>query len=422
MMNAVIVQKIDLYKRVVIFILCLLMICYTCVVSASAASSDRSCRVDYTISLEPDLDMAQISIRLEEGAYLRWLDFYIEPGRYSDLEGDGRLRIGGERAIWEPPNGQAVLSFMVKLNHQRKNGKYDARMTRDWAIFRGDDLIPSVKVQVVKGVNLHAKLHFVLPEGWTNVDTGWPGEADGSFTVDNPGRLFDRPVGWMIAGKVVPRRDFIGDTEISVCAPVGFGFRRMEMLTFFNFIWREAELAFEKMPRKLLVVGAGDPMWRGGLSAPNSFFLHADRAIVSKNATSPLLHELVHVVTHIQGEMNDDWIAEGLAEFYSFELIYRSGGMTEGRYQKVRNWLQRWSHEVTTLRVQNSKGPVTARAVLLFQDLDREIRQLTKEKHTIDDVTRELMKQSRVSLDDLRRISEQLVAGKLDVLDTPLLK
>jgi hypothetical protein len=254
------------------------------------------------------------------------------------------------------------------------------------------------------------------------VDTGWPRESDGSFTVDNPGRRFDRPVGWMIAGKVGTRRDFFGGSEICVGAPVGIGYRRMDVLTFFNFIWPEAELAFKKMPRKLLIVGAGDPMWRGGLSAPNSFFLHADRPIVCENSTSPLLHELTHVITHIQGKMSDDWIAEGIAEFYSIELIYRAGGMTEARYRKMRSWLKSSSRDVTTLRVVNSKGPVTARAVILFQDLDHEIQSLTKEKHTIDDITRKLMKQSKVSLEDLRRISEQLVGRKLDVLDTPLLE
>ena len=163
-------------------------------------------------------------------------------------------------------------------------------------------------------------------------------------------------------------------------------------------------------------------MWRGGLSSPNSFFLHADRPIVSENGTSALLHELTHVITRIRGEMNDDWIAEGLAEFYSIELMYRAGGMIDTRYQKVRDWLEHWSRDVTTQRVKNSKGPVTARAVILLQDLDREIRRLTKEKHNIDDVTRKLMKQRKVSLDDLRRIAENLVGGKLGVLDNPLLK
>ncbi|KAA3606599.1 MAG: hypothetical protein D8M57_10650 [Candidatus Scalindua sp. AMX11] len=402
--------------------LSMLVMCWVFAVTTVVKAAEKSYRVDYTITLVPDLDVAKVSIQLEDGGNFRWLDFHIDSEQFSDLEADGRLRIGGERAIWEPPNGPATLTLTAKLSHQRTSGKYDARMTSDWAIFRGDDLVPTVKVQTVKGANLNAKLHFELPEGWTNVDTGWTKEGDGSFTVDNPRRRFDRPVGWMIAGKVGTRRDIIGDTEICVGAPSGTGFRRMDVLAFLNFVWPQIELAFEKMPRKILVVGGGDPMWRGGLSAPNSLFLHADRPIVCEDSTSPLLHELTHVITHIRGKMNDDWIAEGLAEFYSIELLYRAGGMTEARYKKVRNWLTSSSRNVTTLRVANSKGPVTARAVILFQDLDRKIRHLSNGKHTIDEVTRKLMQQSKVSLHDLRRVSEQLVGVKLAVFDTPLLK
>ena len=410
------------YKRVRAHIICLFVVCLAFALTESSTGSEQTCGVDYTIELHPDRDSATVSICLENGALFRWLDFHLKPDQHSDLHADGKLRINGDRAIWEPPEGKAVLSLTAKLNHKRKNGKYDARMTPDWAIFRGDDLIPAVRVRMVKDATTLAKLHFILPPGWTNVDTGWPGESDGSFIIDNPRRLFDRPVGWMIAGKVGTRREIIGSTEICVGAPVGSVMRRMDTLTFINFIWRDVERAFEKIPSKLLVVSAGDPMWRGGLSSPNSLFLHADLTLVNENATSALLHELTHVITRIRGKMNDDWIAEGLAEFYSIELIYRAGGMSEARYQKVRNWLELRSHDVTTLRVVNSKGPVTARAVILFQDLDKEIRRLTKEKHNIDDVTRKLMKQGKVSLNDLRRISEQLVGGKLSVFDTPLLK
>ncbi|MDR4498892.1 MAG: hypothetical protein MRK02_13395 [Candidatus Scalindua sp.] len=406
-----------------IHIVCLFVVCIAFILAESASGSEQTCGVDYTIALHPDRDSATVSICLENGALFNRLDFHLKPDQQSDLHADGKLRIDGDRAIWEPPEGQAVLSLTAKLTHQRKSGKYDARMTPDWAIFRGDDMIPAVKVRTVKDATFLAKLHFVLPPGWTNVDTGWPREPDGSFTIDNPRRRFDRPVGWMIAGKVGTRREIIGSTEICVGAPVGSTMHRMDILTFINFIWRDVVRTFEKIPGKLLLVGANDPMWRGGLSSPNSLFLHADLPLISENtASSTLIHELTHVITRIRGELNDDWIAEGLAEYYSIELIYRAGGMSEARYQKARNWLALRSHDVTTLRVVNSKGPVTARAVILFQDLDKEIRRLTKEKYNIDDVTRKLMKQRKVSLDDLRRISEQLVGGKIVVLDTPLLK
>ena len=37
------------------------------------------------------------------------------------------------------------------------------------------------------------------------------------------------------------------------------------------------------------------------------------------------MHELTHAVTRIRGARNEDWIAEGLAEFYSIELPRRAG-------------------------------------------------------------------------------------------------
>lgn len=44
-------------------------------------------------------------------------------------------------------------------------------------------------------------------------------------------------------------------------------------------------------------------------------------ATISENATSTLFHELSHVITRISAEDRSDWIAEGLAEFYSVELV-----------------------------------------------------------------------------------------------------
>ncbi|MGB5445450.1 MAG: hypothetical protein WBM99_08075, partial [Psychromonas sp.] len=197
---------------------------------------------------------------------------------------------------------------------------------------------------------------------------------------------------------------------------------RMDVLAFFNFVWPEVENVFQKLPPKLLIVGAGDPMWRGGLSAPNSLFLHADRPLVSENATSALLHELVHVVTRIRGGKKADWIAEGLAEYYSIELLHRAGGMTDDRYKKVRKWLKNWSKDVKTLRVNRSAGPTTARAVILLQDLDQEIRDKTNNKGSLDNVTRALMQEGKVSLESLRGIAEALTGGKLKTLDSALLR
>ncbi|MDP3816388.1 MAG: hypothetical protein Q8Q83_15125, partial [Pseudomonas sp.] len=259
----------------------------------------------------------------------------------------------------------------------------------------------------------------------TSVQTGWPRVGKHQFRIDNPQRKFDRPTGWIIAGKIGARRAKLGDTEVTIAAPVGEGMRRMDILTLLTFVWPEAQAVFPRDPGKLLIVGAGNPMWRGGLSAPNSLFMHADRPLVSENGTSSLVHELVHVFSRIQARKRSDWITEGLAEYYAIELVRRAGGLSEDRYQKIREQLIGWSKPVESLRSASASGPVTARAVLLLQELDREIRQKTKGStapRSLDDVTRGLMRLNKASTKDFIEISENVMGGPSEVLDNQLLR
>ncbi len=131
---------------------------------------------------------------------------------------------------------------------------------------------------------------------------------------------------------------------------------------------------------------------------------------------------MTHVITRIRGGKNADWIAEGLAEYYSVELVYRSGGMTDARYRDVQKRLKDWSKDVTDLQVKRSSGPITAKAVLLLQQLDKEIRVRTNNRKSLDNITRKLMQERKVSLEILREKAEKLVGGKLKTLDSPLLQ
>ena len=379
--------------------------------------------LDYKVRFLPAENQAEVSLTLEKGEVIRSLDFNLgDKGYYSDFATNGSWQPNGERGIWKPAKGKSTLSYRVRIDHPRDNGKFDARMTSDWALLRGDDLVPGARLDKDDGVELVARLQFELPQGWKSVETGWPRVGKNSFRIDNPSRQFDRPTGWMLAGKLGSRRAQLGDTDVSVAAPVGEGMRRMDILTLLTFLWPEAQAVFPRDPAKLLIVGAGDPMWRGGLSAPNSIFLHADRPLVSENGTSSLAHELVHVFTRIKDTDRSDWISEGLAEYYAIELMRRAGGMSEDRYQAVRKKLVNWSKKVSSLRTENSTGPVTARAVLLLQELDREIRKNTDNQRSLDDVTRGLMRLDKASTKDLIAISENVMGRASAVLDSKLLR
>jgi len=391
-----------------------------------AFAATQKVDLDYRVRFLPESNQAEVSITLEKGERVRSLDFNLgEDGRFSDFKADGQWsQEQAGRGIWQPGEGKSVLSYRVLIDSERKPGRYDARMTLDWAVFRGDDLVPAAKLDQKDKTELVARLQFELPKGWKSVETGWPRIGKNRFRIDNPQRKFDRPTGWMLAGKLGTRRTRLGDTEIAISAPVGEGMRRMDIMTFLTFVWPQIQQVFPRDPDKLLIVGAGDPMWRGGLSAANSYYMHADRPLVSENGTSSLVHELVHVFGRIYGRDRSDWIAEGLAEYYAIELMRRAGGISEDRYQKIREQLIRWSKPVNSLRTDNASGPVTARAVLLLQELDREIRQKTREKGnlSLDDVTRGLMRLDRVSTKDFIDITENVIGGPSKTLDTRLLR
>jgi hypothetical protein len=379
--------------------------------------------LDYRVKFLPESDQAEVSLTLEKGEAVRSLTFDLgDQGHYSDFSATGTwTQDGPQSGTWQPGKGQSSLSYKVRITHPRANDKFDARMTANWALLRGDDLVPSARLIKDNKIELVARLQFDLPKGWSGVETGWPRIGENRFRIDNPTRKFDRPTGWILAGKVGSRRAQLGDTDVTVAAPVGEGMRRMDVLTLLTFIWPEAQAVFPRDPAKLLIVGAGDPMWRGGLSAPNSIFLHAERPLVSENGTSSLVHELVHVFSRIYGSDRSDWISEGLAEYYSIELVRRAGGMSEDRYQAIRKKLAKWGKKVDSLRTEDSTGPVTARAVLLLQELDREIRKHTDNQRSLDDVTRGLMRLDKASTQDFIEISENVMGRGSAVLESKLL-
>lgn len=388
----------------------------------ACAASAREYEANYEVRFSVGAPTAEVRLRLGRNAdAVRQLDFAMPDPRYAVLRADGESRRKGERVIWTPKGRSPELVWTVRLDRERRGGGYDSHAAKNWVITRGDRLFPGVKVRGERGARSLTTLRLVLPKGW-NADTPWPRREDGSFVVVNPDRAFDRPTGWMIAGEVGTRRELIDGLELSVAAPKGANVRRMDMLILLSYAVPEMRRAFGQLPEKLLIVQGPDPMWRGGLSGPQSLYLHADRPMVSENATSPVLHELVHAFTRIRGKPKGDFIAEGLAEFYGIEILRRSGGISEARFERTRDWLKDWGKEVRTLLVDASKAETTARAVVLFIDLDREIRERTKGKRSLDDVTQRLMEQREVDLSDLKRATRAVIGAPAKTLDSPLLR
>lgn len=421
----------------VLLALCGLMVPHT----LSAATAPEYV-MEYQVSFLPNKDTAQVKLVIDNTAsrLVRKISFDYDKKYYRQFKANGTLNVTASRLEWLPPPGTAEFTFNVKISHQRssRGGKarqFDAHMNRHWAIFRGDDLFPPAAVVTLKNAQSRASLVFKLPDNWHAVNTGWPRAFSPTspdriaFSIDNPHRNFDRPVGWMIAGQIATRRDRLGDTVVSVSGPrrrsfedQGVVFARMELLTFLHFVWPQFQALIPDLPPKLLIVGAGDPMWRGGLSSPNSLFMHADRPLVSENGSSTVLHEIFHTLTDIRGDKKADWIAEGLAEYYAIALLYRAGGMTEKRRLRVyENLRQRVEDQLKkdstfSLRADHSTGVRTAMAVLKMHALNVEIVEKTRNRFSLDDVVRRLTKIRKVSVDILKTEVEKILGIESAVL------
>ncbi len=159
-------------------------------------------------------------------------------------------------------------------------------------------------------------------------------------------------------------------------------------------------------------------MWRGGLSAPQSLYIHAARPLISENATSTLLHEVMHTVLGISAREEFDWIVEGFAEYYSLELLRRSGTISQRRFETAIQDQVEWSRSANRLCQLSSTGAVTALAVTVMAAIDQEIQSETEGAASLDDLLR-LIRQREQPLDllSLTQAFEQLAGGKSEALD-----
>ena len=193
----------------------------------------------------------------------------------------------------------------------------------------------------------------------------------------------------------------------------------MDMLALLNWTLPELARIVPEMPARLTIVSAGEPMWRGGLSAPQSLYMHAERPLISENGTSSLLHEVMHVALDIDAASGYDWIIEGLAEFYSLELLQRSGTITSSRHESALQKLEEWSASATRLCRKSSTGATTALAVITLRELDREIGRATSGDARLDDLVPLLSgRDTPVDLETLQMAFEELAGRKSDTLHT----
>lgn len=376
----------------------------------------------YHVAFKPESQQANIVVEIPQAEWLTSVLIRPLETTQGDFTGTGKFKREGNFIRWYPPAKQARMEYTVEIKTEKSDGRFDALVTNDWALLRGEDLFPSFRSQKKGRVYPQVVIDFTLPSGWTSVNTGWKWLNANKYFLEHEERALVRPKGWVIAGKLGTRKETLGNTALTISAPKGHNFRQMETLAFLGMIWPEIEKAFVQTPERLLIAGASDPMWRGGLSSPNSYFVHSNRPLVSENGSSTHLHELVHVITGIHGAEGDDWIVEGIAEYYSVELLFRAGAYTIERRKQIFESLASWGDSVKTLVRPFSYGQYSARAAVLFDQLDQEIRHCSGEKANLDDLVKRIHDNSEVSLQVLTSEFVDICGHESKQLNTDLVK
>jgi hypothetical protein len=381
--------------------------------TALQAGGEKNYDAIFELQLEAGNDTATGSLTIDQSSrVLPEMALRMREGQYRLLDADGSTKQRDGRLYWEPTKGRSQLRYEVVLTQPRGEA-FDGLVTSDWAIFRGDDLFPTTRVDDAITAKSRSRLRLILPEGWSAITPyrrDRKGEGKGDWLVDKPDFRFDRPTGWILAGRIGVRRETIADVDIAIAAPVGARAQRVSMLALlrWNLPWFVEEAP--AVPSHLLIVSGPDPLWRGGLSAPNSLFIHADLPLISEDGSSPLMHEVAHVLFPVDAADEEDWIDEGLAEYLSLRVLRESGTLSESRYQRSIRHFRKRGKQASNLYSDDSKGEITARAVAMLHDLDEELLAATDGKDDMMDLTR-LMMASEVPLTmaRIRKLAKQLM-------------
>ncbi len=370
----------------------------------------------YVVRPNPTDATVNVSLQLTQAhRLLREVAFQVDE-RVSGIHADGEVEIESDEVTWRPSDTGGALHWTVSIAHRRDGAGYDAWLGPDWGLFRAEDIIPRASSRTLKGAYSNTRVRFELPAGWTVV-TPYFGNDD-QFDVVRLDRRFDQPNGWIVMGNLGVRRETIAGVRVAVAGPIDNSIRRMDTLALLTWTLPDLVRLLPDLPTRLTVVSAGDPMWRGGLSAPQSLFIHAARPLISENATSTLLHEVMHTALGITAATKFDWIVEGLAEYYSLELLRRSGTISQARFETALRDQVEWSQSASRLCQVSSTGADTALAVTVMSAIDSEIRNETGGSRSLDDLLQLIrLRQQPLDLSGLAQSAEQLVGHKLDALD-----
>lgn len=362
------------------------------------AGAKETFAIDYIVTIgRKHLGTAQVRWELsgvEEIKHLR-LEFPAE--RLDGFQGTGTLEPipGGLR--WTPGGPYAHLSYRARINHLRgQHERYDSYAGPDWIVTRARDLFPRIAIESYPRDSgppkSRARLLFRLPSGWQSA-TAFPAVGTNAYVLEEPGKILDRPRGWFALGKLERAHHEIGELMVQVARLPGSVLSSQDLFRLLEATLPAMQKLLFATREQVLVVSAPDPMWHGGISGENSFFMHSQRPLRTADKTSPYLHEFFHVLQPYKPSADADWIEEGLAEFYSLELQRRAGLIDAAAHGRALGYFERFGKWNVDLTQQRDNAATNNSAPLVMYALDQRIQRATAGKKRLDDVVSQLAKE-----------------------------
>ncbi|MCR9096244.1 MAG: hypothetical protein NXI30_18615 [bacterium] len=369
----------------------------------------------FDVGIVPSEKSAHVEIHISDpDDAVEWLRFQFDESRYRAIDAQGSLEASEEGLVWTPPKGGGRLRYVHAIDHLRSEGEYDARCAKNWALLRGQDLVPRVRIRTKPNAESDSTMRLRLPEGWS-IAVPYRRISRGRYDLANDRTRFDRPTGWFAFGRLGVVRERVGDMRLAIVGPAGQGVRRMDVLALTRWVAPELSKLFGRLPDRFQVVIAGDPMWRGALSAPRSAYVHVDRPLIQGDGSSPLLHEMIHSLMHARSGDDGRWIAEGIAEYYSIALLRRSDTLSPDRFESAIEKLTDRAASPSKPLDGEMNGALRARAVVVLLELDEMIREATAGAGSLDDVVRELVaRDQRITTAGLQEASEATAGRAFD--------
>jgi hypothetical protein len=373
--------------------------------------------VDYTVTISPKHQRVAL-VRWDLAGIDEINEFRLrfDTQRFDRFRGTGKLEATTSGLRWVPGGPYAHLTYRVRVDHLRGHGqRYDSFAGPDWIITRAREIFPRTLVDWTPRrsarPNSSARLLFRLPAGWRSAAAAAPLDGN-SYRLDQPGNVLDRPRGWIALGKLALDREEIADTMVEIARTPNAEVDPKAVFQFLENTLPALKRLLHAESERLLIVVAPDPMWHGGISGENSFFMHAARPLRTPDRTSPYLHELFHVLQPCRMRDDADWIEEGLAEYYSVELQRRAGALDAAAFSRALGYFQRYGVWNVDLTRQYDNAATNNSAPLVMYVLDQRIQRATAGKARLDDVVTRLAKRGGI-VDTVRfRHAVEAVTGK----------